>query len=89
MEDTNPEVNESELRAKIDASNARVMFLLDELRRMFVPEYRITFVARNPNKDGVPFTYLTDDTDVKGLIKLLESSSSELKPVSSNNAGVA
>ncbi len=81
-------LSKEEIDKRIKGENKRVLFLMDELRSIFIPEMRLTFIARDPrHPKGTPHTFLTDDQDVESLICSIRSIATELKPVQSNKTG--
>lgn len=44
----------------------RVAMLMNELRAIFVPEMKLTFIARNPDEPGM-YTLLTEETDMENF----------------------
>lgn len=53
-----PEPTDEEL---LKVLQARVASLLDEFKRLFVPEMKISFIARHPEEKET-FSFMTEDT---------------------------
>lgn len=78
-EDTQPPVDysevvsaaEEEMKQKAgEALQRRVSFLMDELKRLFSPDMRLTFIARSVD-DQSKYSLLTEETDNNEIINLL------------------
>lgn len=65
------ELSDAEKR-KLNALRHQVAGLMDELKKLFVPGMKLTFIARNPDDDTM-YTFLTEESDNAPLLHLLQT----------------
>lgn len=82
--DETAEHNETEAQKHERAAKAikhRVALLMDELKSCWLPEMRLTFIARS-TEDSTRYTLLTEETDFLEFLKWLNTA----KPLFGNAA---
>lgn len=70
--ETATETDEQRAARNLETIRHRVAMLMDELKRIFVPEMVLSFIARNPY-DPQSYTLLTEEKDMNNLIDFLQT----------------
>lgn len=65
----------------------QLIMLLDELKKLYRPGMRLTFIARDPD-DSKTYTHLTEETNLEEFISALRAMNT-LEPITQHKAGQA
>lgn len=65
------EMSEEQIARIVDIANKQIAMLVNELKGVFIPSWKITFIARNP-EEASQYTLITEECDKATLIKAIE-----------------
>ena len=71
-EETNARTKEEKESRALKIIQQQVALLMDELKRIFHKDLKLTFIARDPNKER-GYTFLTEEADNNDIIEFLKN----------------